>query len=174
MATWSATPGPLQITYSWVDIKGARGTSVVHVPTATTLADADTFAQGLGDLFEAISDAKVLSYSVARSVAAEVSADAQPNGDVEEKLTTIWRTAVGKNPVVTVPAPKTNDPAAATPVDLLTVNNYDLNTTSALWAPIETGILGGIGGVIPTDSNNVDITSFVRGYVRSRRTGQVR
>jgi hypothetical protein len=103
----------MQVTFTYVDESGSIGKSVVHLPSTTTLADAETAAAGLVAALLAVSDAQILAYSVNWGVTNTTPAAPAAGSRVENKALFSFRTAAGKLARVSVPGVKAAAVAAS-------------------------------------------------------------
>ena len=102
---WSTLPA-LSVTFVYRDASGSLGRSVAHLPSDTTLEDANTAAAGLVADLLAVSDASIISYSINYSVQNTTPAAPAAGSRVENKALLTFRAANGKAARLTVPAIK--------------------------------------------------------------------
>ena len=80
------------IVYTFIDAKGAKGTTTINVPAATLFADAMEFASAVAQLFASLTTGQLLTVGVHVSV--DISGLASnilsPNADVEEGAKFTW------------------------------------------------------------------------------------
>lgn len=85
------------VVYSFQDAKGARSTTTINIPSATTLADATEFASAVAQLFANMTTGKLISVGLHFSV--DISGLAGntlgADSDVEEGAKFSWMVAGG-------------------------------------------------------------------------------
>lgn len=91
-------PLPIKLQYSIRDAKGISSRTLVHIPSATTIANATTFAQAFGEVIDAL--IKGLITSVDLCIGLDISAwdlKAAPDAssDVEEGAAFTYTDALG-------------------------------------------------------------------------------
>lgn len=156
----------LAILYSIQDAKGQTSTMEINIPTATTLANATTFAQAMAGLLNAVTTGAITRIGVVLSVALPggIRTGALTNSDVEEGARFQFRTALGNLTATRVP----------TFLETLIASNsraVDLEDTDV--AAFVTAMEDGIGGVTPTDKRGEDVAALTsaREQFQSSRGG---
>lgn len=109
---WSTLPA-ISVTFVYRDASGSLGRSVAHLPAGTTLADANTAAAALVAQLLAVSDASIISYSIAYTVNNTTPAAPAAGSRVENKALLTFRANNGKPARITVPAIKAAAVAAS-------------------------------------------------------------
>lgn len=148
----------LAITFTYRDISGSIGKSVMHMPSNTLLADANTAAAGMVVAMLSVSDATIIGYNVAYGVTNTTPAAAAAGSRVENKGSLSFRTAAGKITTVTVPAIKAAAVNAAGGL---------ISTEASMAAMIATML-----GTPWTDSNGQDLSALVSDAQVFRRTSK--
>lgn len=156
----------LSILYSFVDSKNETSTMEIRVPTATTLADATTFAQAMAGLLNAVTTGAIRRIGVVLSVALPGGIRSGPltNSDVEEGAKFQFLTALGNFTSFRVP---TFSEA------MITSNSRAVDLEDADVAALVTAMEDGIGLTQPCDARGEDVTalSFAREQFQSSRGG---
>lgn len=156
----------LSILYSIQDAKGLTSTMEINIPTATTLANATTFAQAMAGLLNAVTTGVLTRIGVVLSVALPggIRTGALTNSDTEEGARFQFRTSGGNFTAFRVP----------TFLETLIQSNsraVDLEDTDV--AALVTAMEDGISGVNPVDKRNEDVTALTsaREQFQSSRAG---
>jgi hypothetical protein len=156
----------LSILYSIVDAKDVVSTMEINIPTATTLANATTFAQAMAGLINAVTTGVIRRIGVVLSVALPggLRTGALTNSDVEEGARFQFSTSGGNFTSFRIP----------TFNELMITSNsraVDLEDTDV--AALVTAMEDGIGGITPTDKRNEDVVALTsaREQFQSSRGG---
>lgn len=143
---WATLPA-MTVTFSYIDASGSPGKTVAHLPSTTTLADAETAAAGLVADLLATSDAQIIAYSVNWGVRNTTPAAPAAGSRVENKAKFTFRTAAGKTATLSVPAIKAAAVAAS----------GGIISTNTDVAALVTGLTGGAW----CDSNGSSLDALV-------------
>lgn len=89
---------PIKIQYSMRDAKGLVSRTLVHIPSATTLANATTYAQDLGEVIDAVIGGSIESIDICIGIALPGGIKATPDTDtdVEEGAVFVYKDADGR------------------------------------------------------------------------------
>jgi hypothetical protein len=150
MALVNLPTASLKIDYR--DASGSKGSTVFHVPFATTAALVIAAADIVSAALNAVSDAAIDGYSLTYSKTEDTPATPTAGSRVEEKGNFVYRTADGRTTRFTIPAI----------VDTILNPSGSVDKTNALVIAITDAIVG--GDFLFQSASGSDITALLKAY----------
>lgn len=146
-----------EVTFGLLDETGSKGTLQVNVPGATLIADAQTAADGLRALIEAITGCAVVSQSITFTQIDDAQPAPAVGSRVEQKGVFVFRTAAGKTVTYQVPG-----------IAVGVKDTGQIDEDNAAIAAFVTGLND--AAAIFSDSNGQALAGLVKAYERYRRS----
>ena len=150
----------LTIEITFRDNDGARASTEVTLPGATTPANAVSFATALIALIAPLSDAVVTGYNIIIGYT-ENAIPTIPSSDVENKGVFLFNAANGIKSSISIPSIVES---------VLQANNRDIDQSALDVADFVLAMTGGLSGVSPANAGGSDLVSVRDAYKQNRRS----
>lgn len=156
---------PIKVQYSIRDAKGITSRTLVHLPSATTLANASAFASAFGALIDAVTSGQLSSIDVCVGVALPGGIKTTPDdeSDVEEGGVFVYRDADGRTFRQRIPTLLEA---------LVEAGTRQIDNANAAVQAITDTIVDGDGTTQPVTLAGTDITALVSDkeqFVKNRK-----
>ena len=142
------------------DNDGARSTSEVTLPGATTAAAAITFATAMIPLIGALSDAVITGYNLIIGYT-ENALPTIPSSDVENKGVFVFNAANGIKSTLSIPSILEA---------VLQSNNRDIDQANTDVDDFIVAMTGGLSGTSPSNGAGSDLVGVKDAYKQNRRS----
>lgn len=145
---------PVTVSFTITDGKGEQSTLGIHLPSGTTVADAQTFVSGMDNLLAAIIDGGIAQASVTVPLSTEfLLSAAGVNSDVQEKALFVWK-AINSASKASLSVPTILESVFVAGSKLIDVTNVDV-------AAFLAAMLNGITGISPVNIADVDLSQLI-------------
>jgi len=156
MALVNLPTASLKIDYT--DASGSKGSTIFHVPWATTVALVITAADILSAALNALTDAAVDGYSITYAKTEDTPAAPTAGSRVEEKGNFVFRSADGRTSRFSIPAI----------VDSVLNDSGSIDKTNILVTALVDAVVG--GDLVFAAASGSDLTALLEAYQSFRRS----
>jgi len=156
MALVNLPTASLKIDYR--DASGSAGSTLFHIPYATTAAVAIAAADVISAALNALSDAAIDGYSLTYAKTEDTPATPTAGSRVEEKGNFVWRTDNGRTTKFTIPAI----------VDSVLNDSGSIDKGNALVLALIAAVTA--GDLVFASADGSDITALLEAYQSFRRS----
>lgn len=150
----------LSIEFTFRDNDGARSTTEIILPGATTPAAAQTFATAIQPLLAALSDAVIVGMNVILGYY-EDAIPTIPSSDIENKGVFLFNAANGIRSSIAIPSVLES---------VLQPNNRDIDQANTAVDAFITAMTAGLGGTQPSNASGADLVTVRDAYKQNRRS----
>jgi len=147
-----------RLSYKIQDIEGKSKTVVIHFPLSATAADIAAFASSQAPFLDALTSGEIVEISLTQSLAIPAGLKASPAGSSRVSSGALLSYLNSANVPYSIFIPAS--------VDSLTDGGI---VVEAQVNSFNSGFLAGGGTADPCDLNQLDIVSYVGGYLTSRK-----